>query len=856
MAFEETREQQQMYNYFRSCIYIFLIIEIVMNLPVTADNRVTQFILDLLARFKVFNSVSGCKVVELVCICIVCIGTKAKKALKFNVRTMVVYPVLAGLTLVGLCFVFHGMYFGVSWFGFPANRILYALCSVVGTMLVHQGLDGIAKYYNNKVGEDRFNFENESFQQSETLVANDYSVNIPMIYYWKRRMHRGWINIINPFRGTIVLGTPGSGKSFGVIDPFIRQHAAKGFAMMVYDFKYPTLAKTLFYQFCKNRKAGRLPVNCGFRTINFTDVEYSDRINPIQRKYIPDLAAASETAATLLASLNKGGGEKKGGSEAFFTNSAENFLAAIIYFFVNFHPVGFKDGRKLRRFILHEGKKLEIVIRNWDDYNAIDKDGNVVLDFVDEKGNDVSTDEDRMFVDLNGYSYKDRTGKLVRINRCWYEDRDGNEVEPDTVTGEYSDMPHVLSFLGRPYDQVFNILMQDDKIASLMAPFKSAYENKANDQLEGMVGTLRVNAARLVSPEAYWVFTGDDFDLKISDREHPSYLVIANDPEKEQVIGSLNALVLNRLITRVNSKGNIPVSIIVDELPTLYFHKIDRLIGTARSNKVAVTLGFQELPQLEADYGKVGMQKIITTCGNIFMGAARNKETLEWAQNDVFGKAKQTSRSISINDQKVSTTISEKMDYLVPAAKIADMATGWLAGQAARDFTATDERMLDRFDIEQSEEFKTTKYFCKTHFDMKKIKDEEEHYVPLPKIYEFKDDKEKEILLNRNFKRVNQEVENMAKDRLLSMLPEDLRPVYEPLLSPGEEEQEILHLVKAADKISALIKCIEEKSMGNAEFCQAELALREAVSRLRCPEADCFLNEFLPSYSLTLDEQE
>lgn len=764
-----------MYNYFRSCIYIFLIIEIVMNLPITADNRVTQFVLDLLGRFKVFNSISGCKVAELICICVVCIGTKAKKALKFNLKTMVIYPVLAGLTLVGMCFIFHGMNIGMSWFGFPANRILYALCSVVGTMLVHQGLDGIAKYYNYKVGEDRFNFENESFQQSEALVANDYSVNIPMIYYWKQKMHKGWINIINPFRGTIVLGTPGSGKSFGIIDPFIRQHAAKGFSMMVYDFKYPTLAKTLFYQYCKNRKAGRLSQNCGFRTINFTDVEYSDRINPIQRKYIPDLAAASETAATLLASLNKGGGEKKGGSEAFFTNSAENFLAAIIYFFVNFHPVGFKQGKKLKRFVSlvddpknTDGKvhKYEIVIRNWDDFNAVDQDGNVVLDFVDENGNDVSTDEDRMFVNLNGFSYKDRTGKQVKIERYWYEDEDGKEVEPDTITGEFSDMPHVLSFLGRSYDQVFNILMQDDKIASLMAPFKSAYENKANDQLEGMVGTLRVNAARLVSPEAYWVFTGDDFDLKISDKAHPSYLVIANDPEKEQVIGSLNALVLNRLITRVNSKGNIPVSIIVDELPTLYFHKIDRLIGTARSNKVAVTLGFQELPQLEADYGKVGMQKIITTCGNIFMGAARNKETLEWAQNDVFGKAKQTSRSISINDNKVSTTISEKMDYLVPAAKIADMATGWLAGQAARDFTATDDSMLNHFDIEQSEEFKTTKYFCKTHFDMKKIKDEEDHYVPLPKIYEFKNDREKEIMLNRNFKRVNEEVDKMVKELL------------------------------------------------------------------------------------------
>ena len=775
MAFEETREQQQMYNYFRSCIYIFLIIEIVMNLPITADNRVTQFILDLLARFKVFNSVSGCKVAELICICVVCIGTKAKKALKFNVKTMVIYPVLAGLTLVGMCFIFHGMNIGMSWFGFPANRILYALCSVVGTMLVHQGLDGIAKYYNYKVGEDRFNFENESFQQSEALVANDYSVNIPMIYYWKQKMHKGWINIINPFRGTIVLGTPGSGKSFGIIDPFIRQHAAKGFSMMVYDFKFPTLAKTLFYQYCKNMKLKKLPENCGFRIVNFTDVEYSNRINPIQRKYIPDLSAASETAATLLASLNKGGGEKKGGSEAFFTNSAENFLAAIIYFFVNFHPVGFKNGKKLKRYVslapdsevvIPEGNKLELVIRNWDDYHALDAKGNIILDFVDKDGNDVSTDEDRMFVDLNGFSYLDRTGKQVHIERCWYEDEDGKEVEPDTITGEYSDMPHVLSFLGRPYDQVFNILMQDDKIASLMAPFKSAYENKANDQLEGMVGTLRVNAARLVSPEAYWVFTGDDFDLKISDKANPSYLVIANDPEKEQVIGSLNALVLNRLITRVNSKGNIPVSIIVDELPTLYFHKIDRLIGTARSNKVAVTLGFQELPQLEAVYGKVGMQKIITTCGNIFMGASRNKETLEWAQNDVFGKAKQTSRSISINDNKVSTTISEKMDYLVPAAKIADMATGWLAGQAARDFTATDDSMLNHFDIEQSEEFKTTKYFCKTHFDMKKIKDEEDHYVPLPKIYEFKNDREKEIMLNRNFKRVNDEVEKMVKELL------------------------------------------------------------------------------------------
>ena len=763
---EETREQQQMYNFFRSCIYLILIVEIVMNLPITSDNRMTAFVLELFHRFKVFDSVLSCKVMELICVGVTCIGTKARKSLKWNMKTMVVYPMVAGCTMTLLCFVFDKGAWDIYFSGFPLNRCLYALCSVIGIMLIHQSLDAIAKYFNTKIGDDKWNFENESFEQSRNKEENEYSVNIPMVYYYKKRLNHGWINIINPFRATIVLGTPGSGKSFGIIDPFIRQHSAKGFAMMVYDYKFPALARNLFYQYCKNRKQGTLPKNCGFRIVNFTDVEYSNRVNPIQRKYIPDLAAASETAATLLSSLNKGGGEKKGGSEAFFQNSAENFLAAIIYFFVNFHPTGYKNGKKLTRYVLWDKRKLRLVIHNWRDYKALDEQGNVVLDFIDCNSNNVSTDSDDMFVDLDGFTYLNGNKQEIRIERSWYEDEDGNEVEPDTITGEYSDMPHVLSFLGRSYSEVFDILMQDPKIMSLMAPFQSAYKNKANDQLEGMVGTLRVNAARLVSPEAYWVFTGDDFDLKISDRNSPSYLVIANDPEKEQIIGSLNALILNRLVTRVNSKGNLPVSLIVDELPTLYFHKIDRLIGTARSNKVAVTLGFQDLPQLEADYGKNGMQKILTTCGNIFMGAARNKETLEWAQNDVFGKAKQTSKAITINDSKISTSISEKMDYLVPAAKIADMATGWLAGQAARDFTPTDKGAFNNINLEESDEFKTTKYFCKTNFDMGKIKREEKRYIDLPKLYDFGSPRNKQIMLNRTFKKVNDDIENIIRSLL------------------------------------------------------------------------------------------
>lgn len=761
---QETHEQQQIYNLFRSCIYIFLILELIVNMPIGIGSSIMQGFIAILGKLEVFGSVVICKVLELICVIITCVGTTARRSLNFDVHKKVTYPCVMGILLSVLCCFLQPGHWGPILGYYSVNRILYLMTSVLGIMLVHKGLDSMAQYFNCKLGEDRFNFENESFQQCEQLVNNKYSVNIPMIYYYKGRMHNGWCNISNPFRGTWVVGTPGSGKSFSVIEPFIRQHSAKGFSMVIYDYKFPTLAEMTFYHFNKNKMLGNIPENMEFNIINFTDVEYSNRVNPIQKKYIPDLSAASETAATLLAALNKGSGQAGGGgSDKFFTNSAENFLAAIIYFFITFHPVAWRNGKKLHHCIIYDGHKYEIRIVMWNDYIAVDEQGNVVLDFIDKDGRHLSVDEDGMPVTLKDFSYVDREGKLIIIEDEFYEDDYGERVEPDTFTGEYSDMPHVLSFLQHSYDDVFNILMQDETIMSLMAPFKSAYDNNAMDQLEGMVGTLRVNAARLVSQEAYWVFSGDDFDLKVSDPQHPSYLIIANDPEKEQVIGSLNALVLNRLTTRVNSgQGrNVPVSIIIDELPTLYFHKIDRLIGTARSNKVSVTMAFQELPQLEADYGKNGMQKVITTCGNVFSGSARNKETLEWLQNDIFGKVKQTTQSISINDERISTSINEKMDNLVPAAKIADMATGWICGQTARDFTPTEASAMHSVNLEETDEFKTTKFFCKTNFDMRHIEEEKKHYIPLPKKYSFGNEHEKEVMLSRNFRRINEDITQM-----------------------------------------------------------------------------------------------
>ena len=600
---------------------------------------------------------------------------------------------------------------------------MYVIFTLIGTPLIHLALDNMTKHIKGGFMKDRFNFENESFEQCEEKQDTPYSVNIPMRYYYGGKFRQGWVNIINPFRGTWVVGTPGSGKTFSVIEPFIRQHSAKGFSMVVYDYKFPTLATKLYWHYQKNKKEGKTPPGCTFNMINFVNVEYSRRVNPIQQKYIGNLAAAQETAETLIDSLQKGKKEGGGGSDQFFQTSAVNFLAACIYFFINY-------------------KKM-----------PYDIEGNMLFPEYEE-------DPETHHKKLTGRVYKTEAGRAMKDQADLVE-------EPAYWLGKYSDMPHVLSFLNHDYTEIFEVLRTDPEVYPLLGPFMTAFENKAMEQLEGMIGTLRVQTSRLSTKESYWIFhrDGDDFDLKVSDPKHPSYLLIANDPEMESIIGALNALILNRLVTRVNSgQGkNVPVSIIVDELPTLFFYKIDRLIGTARSNKVSVALGFQELPQLEADYGKVGMQKIITTVGNVVSGSARAKETLEWLSGDIFGKVVQLQKGITIDRDRTSINLNENMDNLVPASKISDMPTGWIAGQVARDFVGNKAAHNCSIDIQKAEEFRTSKFYCKTNFDMNEIKAEEADYAnhPLPKFYTFPSVDARERILYANFERVNQDVKDM-----------------------------------------------------------------------------------------------
>ena len=718
---EESKELQGFYKIFRSVIYISILLEFF-------EYAITPSMLDhwggvlcdihgRVKRWVIYNdgNIACSKLATFLLTCITCIGTRNRKKLEFNARRQVLYPLIIGVGLVMLSVWLFGYPLETRFYTLRLNTWLYMLASVVGVVLVHVALDNISKFLKEGLLKDRFNFENESFEQCQELQENKYSVNIPTRYYYKGKFRKGWVNINNPFRGTWVVGTPGSGKTFSIIEPFIRQHSAKGFAMVVYDYKFPALATKLYYHYKKNQKLGKLPRGCKFNIINFVDVEYSRRVNPIQLKYINNLAAASETAETLLESLQKGKKEGGGGSDQFFQTSAVNFLAACIYFFCNW------------------GKE------------PYDKDGNML---AAEKVQDK------------------QTKRVIPTGRVF--DPAGEETEPAYWLGRYSDMPHILSFLNESYQTIFEVLETDNEVAPLLGPFQTALKNKAMEQLEGMIGTLRVYTSRLATKESYWIFhrDGDDFDLKVSDPKNPSYLLIANDPEMESIIGALNALILNRLVTRVNTgQGkNIPVSIIVDELPTLYFHKIDRLIGTARSNKVSVTLGFQELPQLEADYGKVGMQKIITTVGNVVSGSARSKETLEWLSSDIFGKVVQLKKGVTIDRDKTSINLNENMDSLVPASKISDMPTGWICGQTARDFVQTQTGSGGSVNIQESEEFKTSKFYCKTDFDMKEIEKEESGYVPLPKFYTFKSREERERVLYKNFVQVGEDVKLMIKE--------------------------------------------------------------------------------------------
>ena len=657
---QEQQNQIKIYDFFQKMVYGVVTLDCLTLFFANAKIPVVSNILQSFAKMGVFYPPINAKVATLVLIALVAIGTKAKKKRDLNPTKEIFVPIAVGLLMIILSLVLVS---GASDNSLPtlipyfnSYQVGYIILSYAGAMVTQKGADSISKLMKTKMDKDRWNTEEESFDQNRELVETPTSVNIPYKFRYKKQTHQGWMNI-DPFRGTMVIGVPGSGKSFGVINPAIRQLIGKGFCLCIYDFKFPSLGEIAYYHHLLKKKNDP-NYKHKFHVVNLDQVEYSRRVNPFKKEYINTLAQAQEMAESMVTALQKGGGSGGGGSEAFFTQSAVNFLASTIYYFGT------------------------------------------------------------------------------------YED------------GKYSDLPHILSFMNRSYQEIFDTLFTNEELVSLMSPFRSAYENKAFDQLEGQVGTVKIFLSRLATKESFWVFSGDEVQLKISDRTDPSILILASNPRTQDINSALYSAVLNRVISQINDKGNLYSGLIADEFPTIYIHKVDNLVATARSNEVAVMLGLQEQPQLRQFYKKEVAETISAIMGNILSGAVRDKGTLDWLEK-MFGKIKQKSYSESISNQGSNMTISEKMDVMIPAGKIAGLRTGEMAG------------MVVQGNDNATEDFKTSAIFGKINLDIKAIKEEENNYVKMPVYYSFKDsagnDRKSEILM-ANFRRINKEVEMMINE--------------------------------------------------------------------------------------------
>ena len=657
---QEQQHQIRIYGFLQKVVYAVVALDCASLFYLHADIPVLSNLLRNFSKMSFIYPPVNAKFATLILIGLVAIGTKAKKKKDLNIAVEIVVPMVLGLMMMFSSLVWQKEAGDSSlpkiFPGMHLYQVVYAFLSFLGAVILQMGADSISKLMQQKMGKDRWNVEEESFDQNQELVQSDTSINIPYIFWYGGKKHEGWINI-DPFRGTMVIGVPGSGKSFGVINPAIRQMIAKGFCLMIYDFKFPDLGQIAYYHYLlkKSKDPG---YNYCFHVINLNEVEKSRRINPFKKEYVKTLAEAQEMAEAMVSSLQKGSTSSGGGSDQFFTQSAINFLSSCIYFFAT-----------------HEN-------------------------------------------------------------------------------GKYSDLPHILSFMNRSYKEIFDTLFNHEELYSLLSPFKSAYENKAFDQLEGQVGTLKIFLSRLATKESFWVFSGDEVELKITDRNNPSIIILASDPGTQDINSALYSSVLNRTLRLINSKNNLPGGIIADEFPTIYIHKIDNVVATARSNRVAVMLGLQELPQLRQFYKKEVADTISAIVGNILSGSVRDKNTLDWLEK-LFGKIKQKSYSQSISQQGTTTSINEKMDFMIPAGKIAALKTGEMAGIIAQG------------EENNTEEYKTSAINGKINLNMKAIKEEERHYVTMPTYYSFVDKagvNRKEEVLMTNFRKINKEVELIVRE--------------------------------------------------------------------------------------------
>ena len=584
-----------------------------------------------------FSSILWTKLFCVVFLALSCLGTKGVKEEKIT------WPKIWAVLFSGFVFFF------LNWWllALPIGKIgvasLYIFTLSIGYICLLMGGVWMSRLLKNNLMDDVFNTENESFMQETRLMENEYSVNLPTRFYYKKKWNNGWINVVNPFRASMVLGTPGSGKSYAIVNNYIKQQIEKGFAMYIYDYKFPDLSEIAYNHLLHHLDAYK--VKPQFYVINFDDPRKSHRCNPINPAFMTDISDAYESAYTIMLNLNRSWIQKQGD---FFVESPIILLAAIIWF-------------------------LKI-----------------------------------------------------------YEN------------GKYCTFPHAIEFLNRPYAQIFPILTSYDELANYLSPFMDAWEGGAQDQLQGQIASAKIPLSRMISPALYWVMTGDDFSLDINNPNEPKVLVVGNNPDRQNIYSAALGLYNSRIVKLINKKKQLKSSVIIDELPTIYFRGLDNLIATARSNKVAVCLGFQDFSQLTRDYGDKESKVIQNTVGNVFSGQVVGETAKTLSER--FGKVLQQRQSMTINRNDKSTSISTQMDSLIPASKISNLTQGMFVGAVSDNF---DERIDQKI------------FHAEIVVDSAKVSAEMKAYQPIPVIVEFKNEDGSDNLketIEANYRKVKQEI--------------------------------------------------------------------------------------------------
>ncbi|WP_018357847.1 conjugal transfer protein MobC [Porphyromonas levii] len=584
-----------------------------------------------------FSSILWTKLFCVLFLALSCLGTRGVKEEKITWAK--IWTVLA----IGFVLFFLNWWLLALPIGVVGAASLYIFTVSVGYICLLMAGVWMSRLLKNNLMDDVFNTENESFMQETRLMENEYSVNLPTRFYYKKKWNNGWINVVNPFRASMVLGTPGSGKSFAIVNNYIKQQIEKGFAMYIYDYKFPDLSE-IAYNHLRNH-LDAYEVKPQFYVINFDDPRKSHRCNPINPAFMTDISDAYESAYTIMLNLNRSWIQKQGD---FFVESPIILLAAIIWY-------------------------LKI-----------------------------------------------------------YEN------------GKYCTFPHAIEFLNRPYAQIFPILTSYDELANYLSPFMDAWEGGAQDQLQGQIASAKIPLSRMISPALYWVMTGDDFSLDISNPNEPKVLVVGNNPDRQNIYSAALGLYNSRIVKLINKKHQLKSSVIIDELPTIYFRGLDNLIATARSNKVAVCLGFQDFSQLTRDYGDKESKVIQNTVGNVFSGQVVGETAKTLSER--FGKVLQQRQSMTINRNDKSTSISTQMDSLIPASKISNLTQGMFVGTVSDNF---DERIDQKI------------FHAEIVVDVAKVSAETKAYQPIPIIADFTNENGSDNLketIEANYRQVKQEV--------------------------------------------------------------------------------------------------